>query len=102
MIIVFVSFENEEDAEKVANYLVDKKLAACVTLLPVESYYRWKGKKFEGSREFEAMVKTKKENFGKIQKAVEELLSYEVPQLIAVDVKAVNKKYLDWMEKETK
>lgn len=102
MIIIFVSFENEEDAEKVANYLVDKKLAVCVTLFPVESFYYWKGKKFEGSREFEAIVKTKKQNFAKIQKAVEELLSYEVPQLIAVDTKAVNKKYLGWLEKETK
>ena len=50
--------------------------------------------------EVEAIVKTKKENFVKVQKAVEKLLSYEVPQLIAVDAQEVNTSYLRWLESE--
>ena len=65
MILIFVSFENKKDAEKVAHYLIDKHLAACVSIIPVTSFYFWKGKKRRPS-EFEAIIKTKKENFAKI------------------------------------
>lgn len=99
MILVFVSFENREHAQKVANYLIEHRLAACVSLIPVESYYWWKGKKMIVN-EVEAIVKTKKENFAKIEKAMKELLPYRVPQLIAVDVKDANKPYLAWLNEE--
>ena len=97
MILIFISCGNKEHAEKVADYLIDSRLAACVSLIPVRSYYFWKGKKVIPD-EFEAIVKTKEENFDKIQKAIEKLLSYEIPQLIAVDAINVNKKYLAWLE----
>lgn len=97
MILIFVSFESQEHAEKVANYLVDNKLAACVFLIPVKSYYFWKGKKLTPD-EVEAIVKTKEENFEKIQKTVEDLLGYEVPQLIAIEASKVNKSYLEWLD----
>ena len=99
MILIFVSFENIKHAEKVADYLVDKHLAACVVFTPVISYYWWRGKKVI-NQEIEAIVKTKKENFGKIRKAVETLVGYEIPQLIAIEVVNANKDYLEWLEKE--
>lgn len=101
MILIFISFETKEHAEKFANHLIDKHLAACVSLIPIKSYYFWKGKK-RTPNEYEAIVKAKKENFDKIQKAVEKLLPYEVPQLIAVEARKVNKKYLEWLQETTK
>jgi len=100
MILIFISFEEKAHAEKVANYLIDHHLAACVSLIPVKSYYYWKGKKMSPD-EVEGIVKTKEENFAKIQKAVEELLGYEIPQLIVVDAKLVNKKYLNWVGEQS-
>lgn len=97
MILVFVSFESKEHAEKVANFLIDTKFAACVSLLPVTSVYVWKKEKV-ASAEYEAIIKTTKENFGKIEKAIRELLSYEVPQLIQVDVTKANASYLQWVK----
>ena len=99
MILIFVSFETKEDAEKVADYLVEKRLAVCVSLIPVRSYYFWKGKKLTPD-EIEGIVKTKEENFDKIQKAIEKLLPYEIPQLIGVDASNVNRKYLHWLNEQ--
>lgn len=101
MILILISFENKEHAEKVANYLVDNKMAACVTLIPIKSFYYWKDKKFTGSNEIEAIVKTRKENFSKIEKAVKKMLPYEVPQIIAIEVANVNKSYIEWLNEKT-
>jgi len=101
MVLIFVSFETKRDAEMVANYLVDKRLAACVIIFPVHSFYRWKGKKLT-PKEFEAIIKTKRENFKKIQEEIEKSLPYEIPQIIAVEAKQVNEKYLKWLRSEVK
>ena len=101
MIMMFVSFENKADATKVANYLIDEHLAACISLVPVSSFYRWKGEKVN-YEEIEGIIKTKEENYDKVKKAIESLLPYEIPQIIQVAVKDANKKYLDWVESEVK
>lgn len=101
MILIFVSFENKRDAEKVAYYLIDNKLAACVSIVPVQSFYYWKRKKMS-LKEYEAIIKTKKEKFDTIEKAIKELLQYEIPQLIAIEVSKVNKDYLNWLEQEAR
>jgi DNA polymerase III delta subunit len=69
MIIILASFETQEDAEMMANILVDKKLAACVSLIPVHSLYFWKGEKMVAN-EFEAVIKTKAEKFDMIEQEI--------------------------------
>ncbi len=101
MILVFISFESKEDGEKVANYLVDNKLAACVSLVPVQSFYYWKGEKMI-IEEYEAIIKTKKSQFVSIENAIKELLPYEIPQIIAVDAVNANKSYLMWVNESLK
>lgn len=99
MLLVFVSFEQKKDAEKVADYLIEHHLAACVTLLSTQSHYYWKRKKVR-AREIEGIVKTTVKNFTKVKNAFEELLPYEIPQVIAVEAKDVNEKYRKWVESE--
>lgn len=97
MIIIFVSFEKKEDAQKVAHYLIDKKLAACVSFMPVESVYVWDGKKNHNS-EIEAIIKTTEEKYDELEKAIKELVSYDIPQIIAVKPEKVQEKYLAWVK----
>lgn len=101
MILIFVSFESKEDAEKVANALIDKKLAACVSLVPATNFYYWKGKKVKAS-EIESIIKTRDDKFEAIKSEIESLLSYEIPQIISVKVDKASEPYVKWLEGEVK
>lgn len=96
MILIIVSFESQEDAEKAANYLVDNNLAACVELYPVTNFYFWKGEKVKAS-EISGVIKTVEENYEKVKNALEEILSYEIPQIIKLNATA-NEKYEKWVK----
>lgn len=99
MILIYLVCANKKEAVKIANYLVGKKLAACVNFWPVNSIYRWRGKK-EKTKEFVLFIKTAKSNYKKIEKAVLKIHSYETPCLLAWPVTNGYSKYLDWLEKE--
>lgn len=96
MILILVSFESQEDAEKAANYLVDNKLASCVELYPVTNFYYWKGEKVKASEIF-GVIKTTEEKFEEVKNALEEILPYETPQIIKLDATA-NEKYEEWVK----
>lgn len=96
--IVFMMASSREEAEKIAETLVSRKLAACVNLLPgIRSIYWWKG---NICREDEIMMvaKTRKQDFDSLEKAVRELHSYEVPEIILLSIDAGAAPFLDWIE----
>ena len=89
--------DSKTNANKIANFLVKNKLAACVQINTINSIYRWKGK-IENTNEYLLLIKGK--NFKKIEKAIKSLHPYEVPEIIQTKIKA-NKEYLSWLNKET-
>lgn len=101
MILIFVTFPNKKEAIKIVNHLIDKRLAGCATMFPVNSFYWWEGKKVHDD-EIETIIKTTKGKFAEIKKEVERLHSYSVPQIIAVGVSDVSEKYNNWLKGEIK
>ena len=100
-IVVFVTAGSEKEGEKIAQALVEEKLAACVNMVPgLKSVFRWKGK-ISTQEEVLLMIKTKDGLFEKLKKRVIELHSYEVPEIVALGILAGYEKYLNWLEKET-
>ena len=97
MILILVSFERKEDAEKVANYLIDKRLAACVEIYPVKNFYVWKGEKVAAD-EISGIIKTDDGCFEKVKKAIEKILPYEIPQIIELKTSQANESYLKWLK----
>ena len=94
--------ETKEQAQKIATYLVEKKLAACVQISgPIESTYRWKDK-VETSSEWLCLIKTRENLFEKIEAAIKRLHSYETPEIIAVPIIKGSREYLNWLDEETK
>ena len=100
-IVVLVTCSSMEEAEKIGNSLVEKKLAACVNVVPeIKSIFYWKGK-ISREKEILLIAKSRMELFESIQSKVKELHSYEVPQIIALPIEAGSEKYLGWIKMET-
>jgi periplasmic divalent cation tolerance protein len=96
-IVVYVTAGSAEEGERLANTLVQEKLAACVNRVKsVESVYRWQGKVEKNDEEL-LIIKTCKVLFPALEKRVRELHSYTVPEIIALPLIAGNAAYLAWL-----
>jgi periplasmic divalent cation tolerance protein len=94
--------ETKEQAQKIAQCLVKQKLAACVQITSkIESTYRWKGK-VETAGEWLCLIKTREDLFSKVEAKIKKLHSYETPEIIAVKIVKGSKKYLNWLDNETR
>ena len=99
--IVLTTAGSEEEARNIARELVERRLAACVNIVPqVESIYRWQGK-VESAREWLLVIKTTAERFEKVRDAIRELHSYDLPECIAVAVEDGSPEYLNWLADPT-
>lgn len=102
MVVVFTTAPNKEEAARIAQALVESRLAACVQVAgEVTSFYRWEGK-LEESAEWLVIIKTTDERLGELTAKIESMHSYEVPEVIALPVEGGSAKYLKWVEEETK
>ena len=95
MIFIYSTFPSKKEAEKIGRKLVEKKLAACVNIFPINSVYFW-DKKIVKDKEFAAIIKTKKKNFEKIEKFILKNHSYDAPCIFEIPTGRVTKKYLEW------
>jgi periplasmic divalent cation tolerance protein len=96
MIFIYSTFPNKKEAKKIGERLVQKKLAACVNIFPIESIYSWKGKIVK-DKEFGAIIKTKKGNFKKVEKFILENHSYDTPCILEIPIGRATKRYLNWL-----
>jgi periplasmic divalent cation tolerance protein len=95
--IVLTTAGSEEEARKIARTLLDRRLAACVNILPeIESIYRWQGNVDEG-REWLLLIKTSGELFPVVRDAIRELHSYDLPECIAINIESGSAEYLQWL-----
>lgn len=101
MIFVYITCQNKKEAKKIGQSLIEKKLAACCNIFPVNSIYWWK-KKIVRDKEVALIVKSLKENFNKIEKEVKKLHSYSVPCILEIPIKRKNLKYFNWLKEELK
>lgn len=100
-LIVFCTCPDQASAEALAEVLVAQRLAACVSLLPVRSIYRWQGA-VERAGEVQLLAKTTADRFEAMRSAVLAHHPYELPELIAVEAAAGLDRYLDWIGASTR
>jgi len=100
-IVIFVTASSEEEAEKIAQSLVEKRLVACVNIIKdVQSVFRWKGKILD-EKELLLIIKTRKKLYKNVEEEVKNLHAYEVPEIIALPIISGSKDYLYWIDSET-
>ena len=96
-VAVFVTCPSRQHARRIADALVQRRLAACVNILPaVESVFRWQGR-VDTAREALLMIKTTPGRFELLRRAVCALHPYEVPEVIALPVVRGHAPYLRWV-----
>ena len=94
--IILTTAGDKQSAEDIAWALVERKLAACVNIVPMQSVFRWKDE-IEKQAEFLLIVKTTKEAFERVAAAVKELNSYELPECIEIPIETGTASYLSWI-----
>ena len=96
-IAVFMTASTAEEADRLAEMLIEKRLAACVQIIPqMKSVYRWRGN-VERSSEILLIAKTVNSRFSELEKEVKALHSYETPEIVALTITAGSSSYLDWL-----
>ena len=101
VLLVFTNAPDRDVATRIAQTLVDKRLAACVNILPgCTSVYRWQGE-VERAEEVPMLIKTRGARFHELEAAIRQLHPYELPEIIAVPVTQGLPDYLDWVTSET-
>jgi periplasmic divalent cation tolerance protein len=95
--IVLTTCGSLEKARKIAHALIERRLAACVNIVPhIESVYRWQDK-VETATEWLLVIKTTAGRFARVRDALHELHSYETPECIAIGIEDGSAAYLDWI-----
>ncbi|MFQ5969984.1 MAG: divalent-cation tolerance protein CutA [Nitrososphaerales archaeon] len=95
-IIILSTYPNEKIAAKISKKIVQSKLAACVSLTKVRSFYWWHNK-VEDSEECLAIYKSVMGADKELKKAIVKSHPYKVPEIVELKMNSVSKGYLDWM-----
>jgi periplasmic divalent cation tolerance protein len=100
-IVVLVTVPSPEEGERIAKSLVEKRLAACVNIVPgLRSIYHWQGKVCD-DKELLLVAKTSEPLFERFEQEVKSLHSYKVPEIIALPIVRGSKEYLSWIDENT-
>ena len=95
--LVLTTCGSQEEGRAIARALVEKRLAACVNLVPgVESVYQWQGK-IETAAEWLLVIKTTAGAVGSLRDAIQEMHSYDVPEFISLAIDDGSNTYLEWI-----
>ena len=94
---VFTTTGNRADASRIAETLVERRLAGCVQVLgPISSTYRWQGT-VETEEEWLCLIKAGRDTYSELETAIRELHPYDTPEILAMPVVDGSADYLAWL-----
>ena len=100
-LLVLCTLPDRESAERTAEAVVDRGLAACVSIVPgLTSIYRWQGKR-ESGEELLLLIKTRESVYEALQAFLTGGHPYELPEIIAVPISRGLPDYLAWIDTNT-
>ena len=101
-VVVLVTAESADEAAGIGRTLVEERLAACANVVgPIRSIFRWKGV-IEDAAEHLLLLKARVSDVAALEARVRALHSYDVPEILALPVRAGSQPYLDWLAESTR
>ena len=101
-IVIITTTSNKEDANKIAKTLLAKKLAGCVQVIgPISSHYYWKDELCQ-DEEWLCLIKSSQQHYQTLEKTIQEIHPYEVPEIISLPIQEGNQGYLSWLNQQLK
>jgi len=98
--VLLTTAPTRDEAQKIARLLIEEKLAACVQLLPIESFYFWQDKT-QNDAEILLLIKTRAALFDAATARIKDIHSYTVPEIVALPFAAGFQGYFDWIGQVT-
>ncbi len=100
-VFVYTTYPSIVEAERAGRALIERRLCACVNILPgMISHYRWQGA-LERGEEVVMIIKTRASLAEQVGAAVKEMHSYATPAILVLPIESVDRGYLDWLMAET-
>ncbi len=98
--MLLTALPSRDAAAMIANLLIEEKLAACVQLMPVESFYRWEGN-IQNEAEVLLLIKTRTALFDAAIARIKAAHPYSVPEIVGMPFAAGLKGYFGWIDEMT-
>ena len=98
--LVMTSVGNEQEAKQIAQSLLNDRLAACIQIFPMQSHYIWK-EELQEDQEYLLLIKARQSDWQKIEAAIRKIHSYEIAEILKLDLAAGHAPYLAWMQQAT-
>jgi periplasmic divalent cation tolerance protein len=95
--IILTTIETEQQAENLAQKILEERLAACVQIQEIKSRYWWKGE-IKCGDEYLLLIKTKTKLFSDLSKFIKQNHPYETPEIVQIPITSGSEKYLEWLE----
>ena len=99
--VILTTTGSADEAQRLAEVLVSRKLAACVQTVPIASTYRWK-EELQHDQEFLLLIKTASTLYARVEAAILEVHSYEVPEIVQLPIARGLPAYLTWISDSTR
>ena len=100
-VFVYTTYPSIVEAEQAGRAVVERRLAACVNILPgMISHYWWQGA-LERGEEAVMIIKTRASLAQAVSEAVKEMHSYATPAILVLPIESVDRAYLGWIMAET-
>lgn len=96
MIFIYTTCQNQEEARKIGKLIIEKKLAGCVNIWPIDSIYPWKGEIKEDD-EAVLLIKTSEAKLQEIEDLIQSNHSYSIPCIASIDIHRINRPYKEWL-----
>ena len=95
LLLLITTASNQLLAEQISKELIERKLAACISIKEIKSIYRWQGN-IEENKEFEITIKSIPKNLNELTNILKEKITYEVPEIIFKIFNSENS-YFEWL-----
>ncbi len=94
--MVITTAWSEEEAKLIAKTALDLGLSKCVQISAITSIYHWEDK-IEESDEYRIVIKSSKDHYPKLEEMIKKLHSYELPQIIMINIDGGSSDYINWL-----